>query len=210
MSARALTARQWVVAGVVAVLFAAVGCTSQAPTKPPGVTPTTSLGPVLVVDKVRVDLGTVYQDMQGVQTFLVGNMGGQPLRVDAVSIRVEEGCDVVEVGSKELLVQPGKIALLPVRYGKHQKTGPHRWVVSLSSNDLARPVATVGLSFQVAEAREGAQATSGPRLRVDKDIIDTGTVPNDWPMYERFTLYNEGDAPLLLKETPLVRVEEGC
>jgi hypothetical protein len=29
-------------------------------------------------------------------------------------------------------------------------------------------------------------------------------------MYEQFTLHNDGDAPLVLKDVPSIRVEEGC
>ena len=45
---------------------------------------------------------------------------------------------------------------------------------------------------------------------MDKQTIDFGDIPYDWPLYERFTLRNDGDEPLVLEGTLEARVEEGC
>jgi len=64
------------------------------------------------------------------------------------------------------------------------------------------------MQFDVEE--ETPPGTGGPRLRIDKEIIDSGAVPYDWPLYEQFTLRNTGDAPLILNVPLGVGVAEGC
>lgn len=163
----------------------------------------------MAFDKRQVDLGTVAQDQQTTQTFLVINLGEMPLKVGPVSVQAEQGCDVAEAftkGTDEL--NSDEAGLVFVKVGPHLKLGAHRLMVNVSSNDAATPLAKLSLSFTVAES--AARSQTGPRLRVDKDVIDIGTVPNDWPLYEEYTLRNEGDAPLILGNKLEARVEEGC
>ena len=198
---------------VASIAALAIGCAPSAPAKP---TPTVPLSqaklagtPALAFDKRQVDLGIVAQDQQTTQTFLAINLGGGPLKVGTVSVKAEQGCDVAEAftkGTDDLKSE--EAGLVFVKFGPHQKLGAHRLNVSVASNDATTPVANLSVSFTVAESAARSQA--GPRLRADKDIIDIGTVPNDWPFYEEFTLRNEGDAPLNLTGKLEARVEEGC
>ena len=164
--------------------------------------------PALAFDKLHVDLGTVARDQEGTQTFLVMNRGDEPLEVGPVDIVVEQGCDEVEVGEHDPEVQPGEHMLLPISLGPHRMLGPHRVLLNFQSNDHARPITTLSMQFDVEE--ETPSGTGGPRLRVDKEIIDTGVVPYDRPLYEQFTLRNAGDAPLVLNVPMVVGVERGC
>ncbi|MBF8267417.1 MAG: hypothetical protein HW388_925 [Dehalococcoidia bacterium] len=192
-----------VVAGLIAL---ATGCSSGSPATP--TIASTHGAPSLAMDTLQVNLGTVARSQEGMATFLVINQGGMPLQVEGVSIQVEQGCDIAETIEEGYEIQPGEIALLPVTLGKHRELGPHRLLVNVTSNDPLRRVTTASLRFVVVE--DEASSGTGPRLRVDKEMIDIGTVPNDWPMYERFTLRNDGDAPLVLEGDLMVRVEEGC
>jgi hypothetical protein len=55
-----------------------------------------------------------------------------------------------------------------------------------------------------------AQYTGGPRLWVDSDFIDFGTVRFEKHVTARFRLRNVGDQPLRLASNPPVEVVEGC
>ncbi|MBI4338250.1 MAG: DUF1573 domain-containing protein [Chloroflexi bacterium] len=197
----------------VAVLAAlAAACTSG---PPPSATPPSVRAedlvrgaPAITFDKLQVDLGTVPQDQQGVETFLVVNRGEKPLQISSVDVETQQGCEGASTATRDLKIDSGKVAVLPIKLGQHQELGPHRLAVHVQSDDPTRPVADLSMRFTVV-----AGATSqerGPRLRVDKETIDVGVVPYDWPMYEQFTLRNDGDAPLVLEGVPLVRVEQGC
>lgn len=190
-----------------------VGCTAPAPAKPAPTVPLSQVKlagtPALAFDKRQVDLGTVTQDQQTTQSFLAINFGKNPLKIGPVSVQVEQGCDVAEAFTKGTDELKGEEAgLVFVKVGPHRKLGDHRLVVNVSSNDATTPVTKLSMGFTVTES--AARSQTGPRLRVDKDVIDIGTVPNDWPLYEEYTLRNEGDAPLVLRNKLEARVEEGC
>jgi hypothetical protein len=55
-----------------------------------------------------------------------------------------------------------------------------------------------------------AQYTGGPRLWIDSDFIDFGTVRFEKFVTARFRLRNVGDQPLRLASNPQVEVLEGC
>ena len=55
-----------------------------------------------------------------------------------------------------------------------------------------------------------AQYAGGPRLAVDKDLIDFGTVRFEKFVTARFRLRNVGDQPLSLAVDPRVEAIEGC
>ena len=50
----------------------------------------------------------------------------------------------------------------------------------------------------------------GPRLAVDTQLIDFGSVRFDQPVRARFLLRNVGDQPLQIAANPPVEVVEGC
>ena len=57
---------------------------------------------------------------------------------------------------------------------------------------------------------EAAQYRGGPRLVVDKELIDFGAVRYNQFVEARFRLTNVGDQPLQLPASPPVDVVEGC
>ncbi len=194
------------------LLFLGIGCTSgQQATPTPTAIPTVAVnqtGPIIAFDKLGVDLGTLAQDSETVQTFLVLNKGDSLLQVGPIKIEALQGGDAAKTVTGNAGVKPGDIVGLPITIGPHQDLGTHRLLVSVESNDPDSPVATVSLRFTVVE--QPPAPGPGPRLRVDKEMIDIGVVPYDWPLYERFTLRNDGDAPLVLEGEPVVRIEAGC
>jgi len=54
------------------------------------------------------------------------------------------------------------------------------------------------------------QVTGGPKLSVDRDSIDFGTLPLDQPVRAEFKLKNVGDQPLAIKGEPRVELVKGC
>lgn len=165
----------------------------------------------ITFDKPSVDLGTVMDDQLGVQTFLVGNRGDQALMVGPATIRVEQGCDQVATAMTVTEVFPGELSLLPVQFGRYKVLGPHNIVVAVPSTDLNAPMTELRVVFDVAKGPpQPAAADLVPRLRVDKSEINAGSIPFDWPLYEEFTLRNDGHVPLVIEHAPSVTVVEGC
>lgn len=73
----------------------------------------------------------------------------------------------------------------------------------------------MGITLGMFWPREGAtgEATmfrGGPRLSVDKELIDFGPVRYRQYVEARFRLKNVGDQPLQLPASPPVEVAEGC
>jgi len=73
----------------------------------------------------------------------------------------------------------------------------------------------VGLATWYLLPRQGplsdaAQYRGGPRLLVDKELIDFGNVRFDKMVEARFRLRNVGDQPLRLAVDPRVEAVEGC
>lgn len=200
----------WPVTLVLLILGTGCAFRQQATPTPTAAPPVavSQAGPAIAFDKLGVDLGTLAQDSEAVQTFLVINKGDSLLQVGPVKIEALQGGDALRTATGSTGVKPGSVLLLPVTIGPHQELGPHRLLVSVESNDPDRPVATVSLHYTVA--REETAPVAGPRLRVDRETVDAGIIPYDWPLYERFILYNDGDAPLVIEGPPVVRVEEGC
>lgn len=59
-------------------------------------------------------------------------------------------------------------------------------------------------------ASSAAQYQGGPRLAVDRDLIDFGNVPFKRMVKASFRLRNVGDKPLQLPANPPLEVVEGC
>ncbi len=54
------------------------------------------------------------------------------------------------------------------------------------------------------------QFTGGPKLAVDQEKIDFGTVPLNRPVKATFKLTNVGDQQLVIEGTPQIEVKQGC
>ncbi len=61
-----------------------------------------------------------------------------------------------------------------------------------------------------APVSHAAQLRGGPRLTVDREIIDFGPMPFEQMVRARFHVRNMGDQPLQLAEAPEVDAVEGC
>ena len=166
-------------------------------------------GPIIAFDKESVELRSVPLDMDALATFLVINRGDAPLRLGQPQVGAGIGGEAGGVGPEaKFEVAPGRAELLTVNVGRQSEEGLHTFAVTVPTNDPRRPAARLSVHARVMKAP--ADAGPGPRLRLDKEMIFTGTVPYDWPLYEQFVLYNDGDELLVIESEPHVRVEEGC
>jgi hypothetical protein len=192
---------RWLVIALLALL--ATACTSGSPARDSG-------GPLAAAsfDKVNVELGTVDRTQDGVEAFLAINHTDAPLRFGPVTVVAEEGCSQVEAVTTTGEIPPHSVAKIGLRFGKHDMLGPHRIRATVPFDDPDKTVGALSVSFTVKE--DPLSSGAGPRLRVDKQEVNIGTVPLDWPLYEQFTLRNDGDAPLDLTADPVLRVEQGC
>ncbi|MBI4198122.1 MAG: hypothetical protein HY533_03330 [Chloroflexi bacterium] len=194
--------------GAIALFLAACSSSggSSSNTSPPsgGSSPSTALA----FDKREVDLGSVEMGGQGVATFLAINYGALPVDVGPVVVRALEGEAKASSLQGGVPVNPMKVYPIPIRLGPHTTLGPHRLEAQVTSTDPSAPRTSLILKYNVIEGPPPAVA--GPRLRLDKQLIDGGVIPYDWPLYEQFTLRNDGDAPLALAGRPVVRTELGC
>ena len=189
----------WPVSVALAALLLSTACSQKQ--EPP---------PKLSFDKEQVSLGTVPRDHWGMVTFLAVNKGEGLLNVGPFVISAQEGTALATVPQGTLSVKPGDSGVIRIEFTGHQATGPHRLSVRVPSNDPLRLLSTLTIQFTVSDQPTPAPERPGPRLRVDKELVDGGSVVSDHPLYERFLLRNDGDAPLVLQGVPLVKVLDGC
>jgi len=90
---------------------------------------------------------------------------------------------------------------------------PRRWGFWISG---AIGVAVLtGVVLWMAAVQDGATGEpaphrAGPRLAVDRELIDFGAVRYNQFVEARFRLKNVGDQPLRLPASPPLEVAEGC
>ncbi len=65
-------------------------------------------------------------------------------------------------------------------------------------------------TLQYSVAGEPVPHRAGPRLAVDRELIDFGVVRYNQFVEARFRLKNVGDQPLRLPASPPLEVAEGC
>ena len=75
---------------------------------------------------------------------------------------------------------------------------------------LAVGIATWLFLPQRSQLSDAAPYHGGPRLAVDKDLIDFGSMRFERMVNARFRLRNVGDEPLRLAVNPQVEAIEGC
>jgi hypothetical protein len=80
---------------------------------------------------------------------------------------------------------------------------------------VAGGVALLGLTVVLALRNSAAprttpQAAGAPRLKVDRERVDLGSVRLGQTVAVSFELTNVGDQPLRFTEAPFVEVVEGC
>ncbi|OGK82688.1 MAG: hypothetical protein A2X52_11960 [Candidatus Rokubacteria bacterium GWC2_70_16] len=85
------------------------------------------------------------------------------------------------------------------------RRGRRRWVVG---GVLAAIVAGAGTFWWQSESLGTYSGT--PRLVVDREVVELGTLPFEAPVRVVFTLTNAGDGALKIAEVPRVKAVVGC
>lgn len=171
----------------------------------------TSPEPGIVFDKESANLrgaGGLDGNQAVEETFLIVNQGDSVFQVGPPSITRITGCDSAVTVETGISLPPGEMGRLAVQVVGHDHEGPHGVELSVPSDDPQKPLTTLKVNFKVNAVK--ANVPRGPRLSVDKEMVDIGVVPYDRPLYERFSLHNSGDAPLTIDSLPEVRTEDGC
>ena len=94
------------------------------------------------------------------------------------------------------------------RTGGRKRIPPLLWVGVAGLLLLAAGLAV--LVRPPAQAAKAPQFIGGPKLAVDQEKIDFGTVPLDKSVKASFKLTNVGDQPLQIEGLPKVAVKQGC
>lgn len=163
----------------------------------------------IVFDKQSVTIDGVMEGQEVTQTFLVMNRTLRPVIVKSVEVLDASECDEVLVPQSTFVVPPEGISVLSVRMRGHEASAsPHTVSLALKTMDGGDTEDRLAITFRQVTA--ALEVQSGPRLGVDRNTVDIGDIPYDWPMHEKFVLFNYGDQPLQLDGVPLVRVLEGC
>lgn len=160
-------------------------------------------------DKQSVTIEGVTEGQDVTQPFLLINRGEQAAIVKNVSVVDASECDHVVVPESSFFVPPGEVSVMSVLMNGHKPSAsPHTVLVGVQTQQGGDIRTELAITFREVIAAPGVQ--SGPRLGVDHLSVNIGTIPYNWPMHERFEIYNYGDQPLQLDGAPLIRILEGC
>lgn len=163
----------------------------------------------IVFDKQSVTIDGVMEGQDVSQSFLVMNRSLRPVIVKSVEVLDASECDEVLVPQSTFVVPPEGINIISVQMRGHKTSAsPHTVSLGLQTTDGGDTKDRLTITLQQVTAASEVQP--GPRLGVDHNTVDIGNVPYDWPMHERFVLFNYGDQTLRLESVPLIRVLEGC
>ncbi len=61
-----------------------------------------------------------------------------------------------------------------------------------------------------AQSKASVEVKGAPRLKVEKDTIDHGSIKLGNPVRDDIRVTNVGDQPLVFTQTPYIEVKEGC
>ncbi len=152
--------------------------------------------PALVIDKPRIDVGTLYDDQKMCHTFTIGNRGDSVLMINRVLTCTTGGCSgdtgncdkpcksyVLETNA----IPPGGSAYLKFAFDMYMESGAVRRPRTLYTNDPEHPTCEVEVSGTVLH-----RYVKSPRLVtidagrggdvVTRTVEITGTTPLDKPL----------------------------
>jgi len=104
-------------------------------------------GPKLRVVNPTVTLDPIREDETATAVFILENVGGADLIIDAV--RASCGCTTVDLTEKEKTIPPGTKRELKVKFNGKGRPGPNSKTVKVTVNDEERPVVELRLNVEV-------------------------------------------------------------
>ncbi len=102
------------------------------------------------------------------------------------------------------------VAPKPGQAGGGRKVPPIAWLAVAGIVLLVAGLAVLLRPSAAPASAKAPQFTGGPKLAVDQDKIDFGTVPLGQPVEATFKLTNVGDRQLVVEGTPQILVKQGC
>ncbi len=113
--------------------------------------------PKIALNAERIDLGVMYNGASKASEIRITNAGTDTLRI--LSIQTSCGCTTVKQPKSTLL--PREFDILKVEFNSTGFRGPSTKYVNITTNDPAKPYASVALT---ADVRDELQATNIPGM----------------------------------------------
>lgn len=130
-----------IVFGAVAIVVVA-GIFLTANVSTAGYVPEVKGAPSLKVEQPYVDLGTMHWNQPAKVSYVLHNVGDQPLRItETPTIQVKEGCCPPTPELSAVTIRPGGTATITIRFMMHEgMDGPHDYRIQVKTNDPANPI----------------------------------------------------------------------
>ena len=145
--------------------------------------------PKLVLSKDNWYYGEVTPDQRPSHDFTIKNEGGEKLIIESVYSSCP--CVILELPEKEIL-PGGKISLMTT-FDPTGYEGEVSKVVTIKSNDPENPEKTIKTTITV-------QRVPNPDIELSKQKFDLGNLTREEKTSINFTIFNTGDADLIIKE----------
>ncbi len=167
----------------------------QAATAPAAVAPAVAgdAKPVISVDNVVHDFGSVWVGGMLEHTFKISNTGNADLEI----LQVRPVCGCTLAGQYPKLIKPGETGDLPFRLNTQQVHNAYNKTISVTTNDPVRPQVTLALKGEVKR-----------HVEVMPTGAFFGSVYGDTPQTRTIKLTNRTEKKLKLALDPYV-TEEG-
>ncbi len=149
------------------------------------------------------DFGTLREGDPATHEFVFTNTGNQPIVISGV--KASCGCTTPAWTKDPVL--PGQQGKITAAYSSQGRPGAFHKSISITSN-AATPTEQLFIKGQVTQqppSYSEAEMSASPRLHLDRNTLDLGTLEVGQTTTATFTLKNEGREPL-----QLLGVESAC
>ena len=145
--------------------------------------------PKLVLSEDNWHYGEVTPDQRPSHDFTIKNEGGEKLVIESVYSSCP--CVIFELPEKEIL--PGEKISLMTTFDPTGYEGEVSKVVTIKSNDPENPEKTIKITIAV-------QRVPNPDIELSEQKFDLGNLTPKEKISIDFTIFNSGDADLIIKE----------
>lgn len=151
------------------------------------------------LDKVTHDFGVISEGTQAKYEFTFTNIGNQPIEIS--SVKASCGC-TTPFYTKEP-VMPGETGSIKVNYNSKSRPGVFNKSITIHSNAITSPVLYIkGIVESLDEAKEYslAEIAKSPKIMIDKNGINMGTLERGNDTKGKFTVTNKGKSDLVIEK----------
>ena len=144
---------------------------------------TAHAAPVVAADQPNCEFGTISQGEKVERTFIIRNMGNEPLIIKSVT----PSCGCVEVTTSASVIAPGTYGEIKATFDSAAYSGAFQKTVAVETNDPTSPSSLLNLNGTIIE-----------KFRVVPEHINLGEVRVDVLHSSHITVTNTGNKPLKL------------